>query len=89
LIGGRYFHNGTKGASRDRIRVGEDSPVGWSLLGTRPRSEIHSICILVEAEVQGKMKVQDTLEVTIQAFSPTSLPPGQLSHDHTETILTA
>jgi len=23
----------------NRIRVGEDSPVGWSLLGTRPRSE--------------------------------------------------
>lgn len=32
---------------------------------------IHSICILVEAEVEGKMKVQDTLEVIeIEAFPP-------------------
>jgi len=46
----------------------------------------------VEAEVQGKMKVQDTLEVTGNpGFLPTSLPPGQLSHDHNQqlTILTA
>lgn len=48
---------------------------------------IHSICIVVEAEVQGKMKVQDTLEVSeLQAFHPTSLPPGQLSHDHTQQL---
>ena len=48
---------------------------------------IHSICIVVEADVQGKMKVQDTLEVSeIQAFPPTSLPPGQLSHDHTQQL---
>ena len=43
---------------------------------------IHSICIVVEAEVQGRMKVKDTLEVSeIRAFTPSSLPP-QLSHDH-------
>jgi len=67
---GGYSNNGAKGASRNRIRVGEDSPVGWSLLTDRdPR--IHSICILVEAEVDGKMKVQDTLEVIeIEAFPP-------------------
>ncbi len=48
---------------------------------------IHSICILVEAEVQGKMKVQDTLEVIeIEAFPPTSLPPGQLAHDHNQQL---
>lgn len=48
---------------------------------------IHSICVVVEAEVQGKMEVQDTLEVIeIQAFTPTSLPPGQLSHDHTQQL---
>ena len=48
---------------------------------------IHSICIVVEAEVQGIMEVRDTLEVIeIQAFPPTSLPPGQLSHDHTQQL---
>jgi len=48
---------------------------------------IHSICIVVEAEVKGRMKVQDTLEVMeIQAFLPTTLPPGQLSHDHTQQL---
>lgn len=48
---------------------------------------IHSICIVVEAEVQGKMKVQDALEVLeIQAFSPTCLPPDQLSHDHNQQL---
>ena len=47
---------------------------------------IHSICIVVEAEVQGSMEVNDTLEVIeIQAFLPTSLPP-QLSHDHTQQL---
>ena len=48
---------------------------------------IHSICILVEAEVQGTMQVQDTLEVMeIQAFTSNSLPPGQLSHDHNRQL---
>lgn len=48
---------------------------------------IHSICVVVEAEVQGKMKARDTLEVAdIQAFSPTSLPPEQLSHDHAQQL---
>ncbi len=48
---------------------------------------IHSICIVVEAEVQGKMEIQDTLEVIeIQAFLPTSLPPDPLSHDHDQQL---
>ena len=48
---------------------------------------IHSICIAVEAEVQGKMEVQDTLEVMgVEAFSPPSLPPDQLSHDHRQQL---
>lgn len=48
---------------------------------------IHSICVVVEAEVQGKMEVQDTLEVMeIQAFPLNSLPPGQMSHDHTRQL---
>ena len=48
---------------------------------------IHSICILVEAEVQGKMNIKDTLEVIeIEAFPPSSLPPGQLAHDHNQQL---
>ncbi|MBD2294753.1 NUDIX hydrolase [Anabaena sphaerica FACHB-251] len=44
---------------------------------------IHSICIVVEAEVQGEMKPQDNLEVLeIQAFPPSSLPQPRMSHDH-------
>jgi ADP-ribose pyrophosphatase YjhB (NUDIX family) len=48
---------------------------------------IHSICVVVEAEVQGTMKIQDTLEVMdVQAFSPDALPLGQMSHDHTRQL---
>ncbi|WGV23854.1 NUDIX hydrolase [Halotia branconii] len=48
---------------------------------------IHSICVAVEAQVQGIMAVQDTLEVMeIQAFSANSLPPGQMSHDHSRQL---
>ncbi|WP_414549788.1 NUDIX hydrolase [Anabaena sp. CCY 0017] len=48
---------------------------------------IHSICVVVEAEVQGEMEIQDTLEVMeIQAFSADSLPLGKMSHDHTRQL---
>lgn len=48
---------------------------------------IHSICIVVEADVEGEMKVEDTLEVTeIQAFSPDSLPSEPMSHDHQKQL---
>lgn len=48
---------------------------------------IHSICIVVEADVEGDMKVEDTLEVTeIQAFSPDSLPSEPMSHDHQKQL---
>jgi 8-oxo-dGTP diphosphatase len=48
---------------------------------------IHSICVAVEAEVQGEMKVNDSLEVLeIQAFSPSSLPQPQMSHDHARQL---
>ncbi|MBD2501030.1 NUDIX hydrolase [Anabaena azotica] len=44
---------------------------------------IHSICVVVEAEVQGTMEIIDTAEVLeIQAFPPHSLPQGPMSHDH-------
>lgn len=48
---------------------------------------IHSICVLVEADVQGTMEIQDTLEVMeIEAFDLKSLPPGQMSHDHNRQL---
>lgn len=48
---------------------------------------IHSICIVVEAAVQGTIQVHDTLEISeVQAFSLTDLPQGGLSHDHTQQL---
>lgn len=47
----------------------------------------HSICIVVEAQVQGTMQVQDTLEISeIQAFVPSEIPQGKLSHDHDQQL---
>jgi ADP-ribose pyrophosphatase YjhB (NUDIX family) len=44
---------------------------------------LHSICVVVEVEAQGEMHVVDTMEVSdVQAFAPTALPIGDLSHDH-------
>jgi ADP-ribose pyrophosphatase YjhB (NUDIX family) len=48
---------------------------------------IHSICVLVEADVQGTMQVQDTLEISeVQAFHPSDIPIGELSHDHDQQL---
>jgi ADP-ribose pyrophosphatase/8-oxo-dGTP diphosphatase len=48
---------------------------------------LHSICIVVAAEVQGKMQVQDTLEISeVEAFLPASLPQGPLSHDNDQHL---
>ncbi|MBW4575597.1 MAG: NUDIX hydrolase [Aphanothece sp. CMT-3BRIN-NPC111] len=48
---------------------------------------IHSIAVLVEADVQGTMQVQDNLEIIeVQAFVPTDLPKGKLSHDHNRQL---
>lgn len=44
---------------------------------------IHSICVVIEADVQGTMKIEDTLEVNeVQAFERSAIPIGSLSHDH-------
>ncbi|MGF1481217.1 MAG: NUDIX hydrolase [Cyanophyceae cyanobacterium] len=44
---------------------------------------IHSISVVIEAEVQGTINVKDTLEISeAQAFLPNELPLGELSHDH-------
>lgn len=48
---------------------------------------IHSICVVVAADVQGTMQIQDTLEISeVQAFAVTSLPKGQLAHDHDQQL---
>jgi ADP-ribose pyrophosphatase YjhB (NUDIX family) len=48
---------------------------------------IHSICVLVEADVQGTMQIQDTLEISeVQAFEPSAIPMGNLSHDHARQL---
>ncbi len=42
---------------------------------------VHSICVVVEADVQGNFQVQDIQEITeVKAFSVTSLP-SDFSHD--------
>jgi len=44
---------------------------------------IHSICVVIEADVQGTMNVQDTLEINeVKAFERSAIPMGSLSHDH-------
>ncbi|MEM7770484.1 MAG: NUDIX hydrolase [Cyanobacteria bacterium P01_E01_bin.6] len=43
----------------------------------------HSICVVVEAIVDGIINIQDTLEITdVQAFSPADIDIHQLSYDH-------
>lgn len=47
----------------------------------------HSVCVLVEADVDGQFDVQDTLEITdIRAFLPDEIPMNDLSHDHSEQL---
>lgn len=44
---------------------------------------LHSISVLVQAEVRGEIKIQDTLEILqARAYLPEELPLGDLSHDH-------
>ncbi|MGB3237776.1 MAG: NUDIX hydrolase [Geitlerinemataceae cyanobacterium] len=44
---------------------------------------LHSIAILIEADVEGDLEVLDTLEISdVQAFDRNNLPQGKLSHDH-------
>lgn len=47
----------------------------------------HSICIVVEAEVDGDLKVQDTLEILdVKAFAPDEIDIDNLSHDHSQQL---
>jgi 8-oxo-dGTP diphosphatase len=44
---------------------------------------VHSVCVVVEAEVQGTMQINDEWEITaVQAFERSAIPMGNLSHDH-------
>jgi 8-oxo-dGTP diphosphatase len=44
---------------------------------------MHSICIAVEVEAEGTMRVGDPLEVMeVESFYPEEMPRGNLSHDH-------
>ena len=44
---------------------------------------LHSIAVLIEADVQGTMQIKDTLESReVKAFAPTDLPKGKLAHDN-------
>ncbi len=48
---------------------------------------LHSISILVEAEVDGTLAVQDGLEISqVKAFTPETIPFGNLAHDHEQQI---
>lgn len=44
---------------------------------------LHSICVLLAADVRGNLQAEDTLEVSdVRAFLPAELPQGNLCHDH-------
>ena len=47
----------------------------------------HSVCMVVEADVDGSFDVQDTLEISdIRAFTPEDIPLDNLSHDHGQQL---
>ncbi len=44
---------------------------------------IHSICVVVEVDVDGEFAIQDVNEILeVQAFWPGDLPVSGLTHDH-------
>lgn len=48
---------------------------------------LHSICVVVEAYVQGTYQIQDTYEVAeVRAFYPHELPQLSLAHDHDQHL---
>ncbi|HEY9706253.1 MAG TPA: NUDIX hydrolase [Allocoleopsis sp.] len=48
---------------------------------------IHSIAILIEADVMGDFAIQDTNEIMeVQAFLPDQLPQSNLAHDHQQQL---
>ena len=48
---------------------------------------LHSICVVVEAEVRGKIQIQDEQEISqVEAFNPSDLPLVELSYDNDEQL---
>lgn len=48
---------------------------------------MHSICVVVEVEATGRFNPKDVDEVMdVQAFHCSHLPPGKLSHDHSQHL---
>jgi ADP-ribose pyrophosphatase YjhB (NUDIX family) len=48
---------------------------------------VHSICVVIEADVQGTMHIEDTLEISeVKAFERSAIPIGSLSHDHDQQL---
>lgn len=44
---------------------------------------MHSICVVIEADVAGTAEIKDDLEITdVQAFEPATILQQQLAHDH-------
>lgn len=47
---------------------------------------IHSICVVVEVQVTGRMQVHDTLELLEVAAFPAEALPRPLAHDHAQQL---
>lgn len=48
---------------------------------------VHSICVVVEAEVRGDIKIQDKQEISeVEAFNLKDLPSVRLSYDNGEQL---
>ncbi|PZD73975.1 ADP-ribose pyrophosphatase [Acaryochloris thomasi RCC1774] len=45
-------------------------------------SRLHSICVAIEAQVEGDYRVQEAEILEIQAFLPDDVAQEKLSHDH-------
>lgn len=68
----------------DLVKIGRLVGV-YSSLERDPR--MHSISVLVEAEVQGEFQIQDQEEIIeVQSFTPENIPFGNLSHDHDQQL---
>lgn len=48
---------------------------------------MHSVCIVVAAQVEGDVAIKDVLEVeTVQDFAIADIPFDQLAHDHRDQL---
>jgi ADP-ribose pyrophosphatase YjhB (NUDIX family) len=47
----------------------------------------HSICVVVEAQVEGDFAIRDSIEIMdVKAFERAEIPLGSLSHDHDQQL---